>query len=113
MYDRGVNAGRISLNRFVELVATNPAKIFGLYPQKGTIEIGSDADLVIFDPPLKKTIRHEMLHENVDYTPYENFQIKGYPTVVLSRGKVVARDGSFVGREGDGQFIKRKAPIFL
>ncbi len=113
IYDRGVNTGKISLNRFVEITSTNPAKIFGMYSQKGTIAIGSDADLVIFDPKLKKTISQKMLHENVDYTAYEGFEVMGYPVVTLSRGKVVAKEGEFVGTVGAGKFIARKNPIML
>lgn len=113
MYDRGVNAGKISLNRFVEITSTNPAKIFGMYPQKGTITIGADADIVIFDPKLKKTISRKMLHENVDYTAYEGFEVTGYPVMTLSRGKVVAKDGKFVGEVGAGKFIARTNPQIL
>lgn len=113
LFDRGVNSGKISLNRFVELTATNPAKIFGMYPEKGTITVGADADIVIFDPNLKKTIKHSMLHENVDYTAYEGFEVTGYPILVMSRGNVVAKDGEFVGKIGAGKFIKRKSPIIL
>ena len=113
MFDRGVNSGKISLNRFVEVTATNPAKIFGMYPQKGTIAAGSDADLVIFDPKLEKTITHSMLHENVDYTTYEGFKVTGYPVMTLSRGNVIAKDGEFVGKVGAGKFIKRSTPIML
>lgn len=113
MFDRGVNAGKISINKFVEVTATNPAKIFGMYPQKGTIEVGSDADLIIFDPEIKKTITHDMLHENVDYTPYEGFKITGYPIMTLSRGEIIAKDGEFIGKKGRGKFIKRNKYTLL
>jgi len=108
IFDRGVNAGKITVNRFVELTATNPAKIFGLYPQKGSIIVGGDADLVVFDPLLTKTISKAILHENVDYTPYEGFKVTGYPTLTMSRGKIIVKDGNFVGQKGAGQFVKRK-----
>ncbi len=108
IFDRGVNAGKITLNRFVEITATNPAKIFGLYPEKGSIVAGADADLVVFDPKLKKTISKAILHENVDYTMYEGFKVMGYPVLTMSRGKVIAKDGNFIGKKGAGQFVKRK-----
>jgi len=113
IFDRGVNTGKISLNRFVEVTATNPAKIFGMYPKKGTIAIGADADLVIFDPKLKKTITQKELHENVDYTAYESFKVTGYPVMTLSRGKVIAKDNQFVGKVGAGEFIARKNPMII
>ena len=84
-----------------------------MYPQKGTIAIGSDADLVIFDPNVETTLTKAMLHENVDYTPYEGFKLKGYPVATISRGTVVAKEGQFVGKEGRGQFIKRTAPHLI
>lgn len=108
IYDRGVNSGKISLNHFVEIIATNPAKIFGMYPQKGSIMIGADADIVIFDPKLKKTISQKMLHENVDYTAFEGFEVTGYPIMTLSRGKVIVKDGDFIGTVGEGKFVARK-----
>ncbi|MFA6409382.1 MAG: dihydropyrimidinase [Gammaproteobacteria bacterium] len=108
LFDRGVNSGKITLNRFVEITSTNPAKIFGLYPSKGSIVAGADADLVIFDPKLKKTISKTILHENVDYTSYEGFKVTGYPVLTMSKGKVIAKDGNFVGQKGAGQFLKRK-----
>lgn len=113
IFDRGVNSNKISLNRFVEITATNPAKIFGMYPQKGTIAVGTDADLVVFDKDLTKTITQSMLHENVDYTPYEGFKITGFPVTTLSRGKIVMQDGKFTGEIGAGKFIARKSPLFI
>lgn len=112
MYHFGVGEKRISIQKLVEVTATNVAKIFGLYPKKGTIAVGSDADLVIFDPNKEVKITKEILHENVDYTPYEGFEIKGYPVMTLLRGKVVAENGNFVGKE-KGQFIKRGKPEIL
>jgi dihydropyrimidinase len=113
LYKYGVNAELIDLKRLVEITATNPAKIFGMYPQKGSIEVGADADLVIFDPKLKKTVTHEMLHENVDYTPYEGFKLTGCPIMTLSRGKIIVKNGEFVGKAGEGKFIKRSKPLIL
>lgn len=113
LFDRGVNSGKISLNRFVAITATNPAKIFGMYPQKGIIAPGSDADMVIFDPKLQKTISKKILHENVDYTAYDGFKITGYPIMTFSRGQVVAKDGEFVGKIGAGKFLARHKPIII
>jgi dihydropyrimidinase len=103
-----VSARRISLNRFVELTATAPAKLFGVYPKKGTISIGSDADLVIFDPEKELTLSAQTLHQQVDYIPYEGLELRGAPSVVLSKGKVVVQDGTFVGEKGAGQYLSRK-----
>ena len=108
VYDGGVRAGHISLNRFVELTSTSPAKIFGLYPRKGTIAPGADADIVVFDPERKVTLSAKTLHMKVDYNPYEGRQVTGAPDVVLSRGRVIVEGSRFVGRAGDGAFIKRK-----
>ena len=113
LFDRGVNSGKISLNRFVAITATNPAKIFGMYPEKGTIAPGSDADLVIFDPLLQKTISKKVLHENVDYTPYEGCKVTGCPIMTFSRGKIVAKNGEFVGEIGAGKFIARHQPMVI
>ena len=113
MYTYGVTAGKIDLNRFVQVTSTNAAKIYGMYPQKGTIAIGSDADLVVFDPNVETTLTKSILHENVDYTPYEGFKLKGYPTVTISRGNIIAKDGQFVGKEGRGKFIKRTSPQII
>jgi len=108
VYDGGVRAGRISLNRFVELTSTSPAKIFGLYPRKGTIAPGADADIVVFDPERQVTLSAKTLHMKVDYNPYEGRQVTGAPDTVLSRGRVIVEDGRFVGRAGCGSFIKRQ-----
>ncbi len=107
VYDGGVRAGRISLNRFVELTSTSPAKIFGLFPRKGTIAPGSDADIVVFDPNRTITLSAKTLHMNVDYNPYEGRQVTGATDTVLSRGRVIIEDGKFVGRAGAGSFLKR------
>ncbi len=108
VYDGGVRSGRISLNRFVELTSTAPAKIFGLFPRKGTIAPGSDADLVIFDPDRVVTLAAGTLHMRVDYSPYEGRQVTGAADTVLSRGRFVVEEGKFVGRPGGGSFLKRQ-----
>jgi dihydropyrimidinase len=107
VYDGGVRPGRISLNRFVELTSTSPAKIFGLFPRKGTIAPGSDADIVVFDPNRTITLAAKTLHMNVDYNPYEGRQVTGATDTVMSRGRLVVEDGKFVGRKGGGSFLKR------
>jgi dihydropyrimidinase len=107
VYDGGVRAGRISLNRFVELTSTSPAKIFGMFPKKGTIAPGSDADLVVFDPNRTITLAAKTLHMKVDYNPYEGRQVTGAADTVLSRGRVVIENGKFTGRAGSGSFVKR------
>jgi dihydropyrimidinase len=112
IYHYGVSKGHISLNRFVELTSTAPAKIFGLFPKKGTIAVGSDADIVIFDPAREETIsafNPHTHHMNIDYSAYEGFKVKGYTETVVSRGKVVIEKGEYVGRPGDGAFVKRTA----
>jgi dihydropyrimidinase len=111
LFSEGVGKGRIGLDTFVALTSTNPARMYGLYPRKGTIAIGSDADLVIWDETRAVTISNEMLHHAVDYTPYEGIQIKGWPAVTLSRGEVVWRDGEFQGRAGHGQFLSCALPV--
>lgn len=108
IYNEGVNKGRISVNRFVDLVSTTPAKLFGLYPEKGTVAVGSDADLVVFDPKERFTITAKTNHQNVDYTPYEGYKGKGAPRMVIAKGKVLVKEGKFLGRPGQGRYIKRK-----
>jgi dihydropyrimidinase len=107
LYDGGVRKGRITLNRFVELTSTSPAKIFGLFPRKGTIAPGSDADIVVFDPEKKQTLSAKTLHMRVDYNPYEGREVVGAAETVLSRGKVIIEKGKFVGKAGSGTFLKR------
>lgn len=107
LYDGGVRTGKISVNRFVELTSTSPAKIFGLFPKKGTIAPGTDADLVVFDPEREITLSAKTLHHRVDYTPYEGRRVKGAPDVVLSRGEVVVENGVANLRAGRGNFLKR------
>ncbi|PYT06694.1 MAG: dihydropyrimidinase [Acidobacteria bacterium] len=107
IYNGGVAAGKIGLNRFVELTSTSAAKLFGLFPRKGTIAVGSDADIVVFDPNEEMTISAASHHMNVDYSAYEGMKVKGVTKTVLSRGRVVIDDGKYVGKPGDGQFLRR------
>jgi dihydropyrimidinase len=107
IYSGGVAGGRFSANRFVELVSTTPAKLFGLYPRKGTIAVGSDADLVIFDPKRKHTISAKTHHMRVDYSMFEGIEVTGMPDAVLSRGNVLVEGDKFLGRAGQGQFLRR------
>ena len=107
LHDGGVKTGKISWNRYVELTSTSPAKIFGLFPRKGTIAPGSDADIVVFDPERKQTLSAKTLHMKVDYNPYEGREVSGVSEVVLSRGRVIVEKGKFTGRAGAGSFLKR------
>jgi dihydropyrimidinase len=104
---QGVRDGKIGLNRFVELVATAPAKMFGLFPRKGTIAPGSDADIVVFDPNHERTISAESHHMNVDYSAFEGMTVWGLPEVVLQRGSVLVESGEFHAKEGQGRFVPR------
>jgi dihydropyrimidinase len=108
LYDGGVGGKRITLNRFVELVSTRPAKIFGLYPRKGSITVGADADLLVWDPKAKWTISAKTHRMNVDYNPYEGREVTGVPEQVLLRGQVVVKGQKFVGKTGQGKFIARE-----
>ena len=103
----GVRSGKISLNRWVQLNSAAPAKLFGLFGRKGTLAVGADADVVVWDPEHRHRLSAKTLHHRVDYTPYEGREVAGAPTHVLSRGKVVVEGGRFVGRKGDGRFLKR------
>ncbi len=105
----GVTLGKISMNRFVEITATAPAKIFGMYGKKGTLAVGADADVVVWDPKRAKRLDHANLHMNVDYSPYEGHTVPGSPTHVLSRGELVVKDDVWVGKRkaGRGEFVKR------
>ena len=113
-YTKLVAPGRISLERFAAITSTNAAKILGMYPQKGAIAVGSDADIVIFDPDLKKTITVDDLHADSDYSIWDGFQCAGYPIMTMLRGKVIVRDGQLLGNSGDGRWLSRKvAPRIL
>ncbi|HUF14933.1 MAG TPA: dihydropyrimidinase [Acidimicrobiia bacterium] len=107
LYSGGVEDGRISLNRFVEITATTPAKMFGMYPKKGTITVGSDADIVILDPAGQHVISVDTHHMDVDYSAYEGWEMTGKVETVLSKGKVVIADDQYVGSPGDGEYISR------
>jgi dihydropyrimidinase len=107
LHDGGVVGGRISRERWVEITSTAPAKLFGMYPQKGTIAVGSDADLVVYDPNRKRTISARTHHMNVDYSCYEGREIQGASDIVMSRGTIVVRDGEWLGPAGHGRFVKR------
>jgi dihydropyrimidinase len=107
VHDGGVRPGRITLNRFVELCATTPAKMFGLFPRKGTIAVGSDADIVVFDPGRAATLGVKTLHMKVDYNPYEGRTVQGSPSFVICGGAVVVDGDTFVGRAGAGRFLRR------
>ncbi|MGZ4371786.1 MAG: dihydropyrimidinase [Gaiellaceae bacterium] len=107
IHEFGVRSGRISLNRMVELLATNPARLFGLYPRKGTVAVGSDADLVVFDPDKQATISASTHHSKADYNLYEGVTVTGSPEVVLLRGQVLVENDELVAAPGVGQFVKR------
>jgi dihydropyrimidinase len=109
LWDGGVRTGRIDAHKFVEITSTNPARMFGLWPRKGTVAVGSDGDLVIWDPDKEVTLSARTLHMRVDYNPYEGRVIKGAPAVVLSRGDVIVDHGQFKGGKGRGQFVKRQS----
>jgi dihydropyrimidinase len=107
MFSEGFKKRGLSINRVVELVSTNPAKIFGCFPQKGTIAVGSDADIAIFDPNKKVTITKDLMHSDCDYTIWEGVEMQGYPVMTFSRGRKVFDNGVFVGEKGCGKFVKR------
>jgi dihydropyrimidinase len=109
IFDGGVVQKRINLNRFVELTSTAAAKIFGLFPRKGTIAVGSDADIVIFNPEREQVISAATHHMRVDYSAYEGRRVRGVSEVVLSRGNVIVQEGAFKGKAGEGRFLKRSA----
>jgi dihydropyrimidinase len=105
----GVTSGKISLNRFVEITATAPAKIFGMYPRKGSIAVGADADVVVWDPTREKILGKDTLHMRVDYSPFEGRRVVGGPSHVLSRGELVVENDVWVASrvQGRGQFVRR------
>ena len=105
LFSAGVMTGRMELTKFVELTATNPARMYGLHPRKGTIAVGADADIALWDPTRRVTVTNAMLHHNVDYTPYEGMEVTGWPVATISRGAVVCRDGALLAQPGRGQFL--------
>ena len=106
-----VSAGRLTVGELVTLCCSNPARLFGLYPRKGVIAPGSDADLTLIDPNIKAALTRSILHENTDYTPYEGFPLTGYPVMTVSRGEIIVQGGRFIGEKGRGRFLKRKLPV--
>ena len=95
------------------MCCTNPAKVFGLYPKKGSIQIGADGDIVIIDPNKEVVLTRKNLHSNVDYTAYEGIKVQGYPIMTISCGKIIVKEGEFLGHKGSGNFIKRKKTILI
>ena len=110
LFSEGVGKGRIDLTQFVALTATNAARIYGLYPRKGSVAIGSDADLAIWDPDRETVIRNANLHHNVDYTPYEGKVVNGWPKYTISRGEVVCAEGKLMVHPGRGEFLPCAIP---
>ena len=108
LFSEGVRKGRLSLNQFVALTSTNAAKIYGLYPQKGSIAVGGDADIAIWDPEWERTISQSMLHDNMDYTPYEGRTVTGWPRMTINRGRIVVEDETLQVDRGSGAFIERE-----
>ncbi len=108
LFSEGVMKGRIDINRFVALSSTNHAKTYGLYPRKGTIAVGSDADIAIWDPEIRQTLTHSLLHDACDYTPYEGIELTGWPVLTMVRGRIVVRDGKLVGEMGHGTYLPRE-----
>jgi dihydropyrimidinase len=107
VFSEGVGKGRISLQTMVATMCTNPARMYGLYPKKGCLAVGSDADIVLIDPKKRVTLRAEMLNQHTDYCPYEGLEVTGYPVLTLSRGEVIAENGRYVGTPARGRFLKR------
>lgn len=110
LFSEGVLTGKISVEKFVDLIARNHAITYGLYPKKGVIKVGSDADIAIWNSELKVKISANMLHDNVGYTPYEGKEITGWPEIIISRGRIIVKDGQLHAQAGDGQYIPRKTP---
>jgi len=110
LFSEGVLKKRLTINQFVALGATNHARMYGLYPRKGTIAVGSDADIAIWDPEVEKKIDYSMMHDAVGYTPYEGHVYKGWPKVVLSRGRIVVEDNQLRVERGSGQYLARGVP---
>ena len=107
LYSEGVRKGRISLSRFVEVTSTNAAKLFGMYPQKGTIAIGSDADLGVWDPQRRRTVRASETHTRSDFDVFEGWEVQGWPIYTISRGEVIVDNGKVTGARGRGRPVKR------
>ena len=110
LFSEGVGKGRITLEQFVALTSTNHARMYGLYPRKGAIAVGADADIAIWDPERRVRISSELLHDACDYTPYEGIEVTGWPVLTMVRGNVVVRDGELVGKKGFGNYLVRELP---
>jgi hypothetical protein len=112
LWTKGVGEGRINLHQFVDCASTQAAKLFGLFPRKGTVAVGADADLVIWDPKYRGTISAKKQYMNLDYNPFEGWKITGRPSLVTVRGEVAVKDGKFVGKLGRGKLVKREPSHF-
>ena len=108
LYSEGVRTKRITLERFVAVTATNPAKLFGLYPRKGTVAVGSDADLALWDPNETRTIRDEDMLSRSGFSVYAGWEVTGWPRITIRRGEVVYEDGKVTGKAGSGQLVPRQ-----
>ena len=113
LFSEGVLKNKISVNKFVEITSSKPAKIYGLYPKKGSILIGADADLVVWDSNLKKIIKNQDLNHSVDYTPYENMEVNAWPNTVISRGSIIIEEGKLKIKKGHGQFLKSEISDYV
>jgi dihydropyrimidinase len=111
LFSEGVGKGRLTLNQFVALTSTNAAKIYGLHPRKGTIAIGSDADIAIWDPNWTRVISTDILHDNMDYTPYDGMEVTGWPRTVINQGRVVVENETLQVERGSGSFLAREPDI--
>ena len=107
LWEHGVNSGRLTVNEFVNITSTNAAKIFNIYPRKGSISVGADADLAIWDPERERTISKDTHHQNVDFNIFEGMTVKGINTVTLSQGKIVYQDGDIRTERGVGRYVER------
>ncbi len=107
LFSEGVLKNRISIHRFIEVTTTNAARLFGLFPQKGTIAVGSDADITIWDPTITRPVDGTTMETNADYSPYDGWEVTGWPVTTISRGEVVYQDGQIVGAAGRGRLVKR------
>jgi dihydropyrimidinase len=113
LFSEGVRGGRVSLSRFVELTSTNASKLFGLYPRKGTIAVGSDADLVVWDPDARRTIQGATMRSKAGYSVYDGREVQGWPVYTVSRGEVVLEDGQVTATRGRGKWVRRDRPMAL
>jgi dihydropyrimidinase len=107
LYGEGVRKSRLTLSQMVNVIAANPAKLFGLWPQKGTIAVGSDADLVMIDPDRQFMVRADGMHSRSDFDPYEGYEATGWPVMTIARGEVVSREGEVLSAPGRGEFVRR------